>query len=52
MRHYTLVHTSAHPESPKVVCYSVWVSMGEESYLFLGEGIWLIETSVLANAPI
>jgi len=28
MRHYTLVHTSARPESRYVVCYSVWVSMG------------------------
>jgi hypothetical protein len=28
MRHYTLVHASARPESRHVVCYSVWVSMG------------------------
>jgi len=51
MRHYTLVHTSARPESRHVVCYSVWASMGKES-----DVVWrrhlLDETSVLANAPI
>jgi hypothetical protein len=43
MQHYTLVHTSARPEPPKVVCYWVCVSTGRRKLRGLGEGIGLIE---------
>jgi hypothetical protein len=52
MQHYTLVHTSARPESPKVVCYWVWVSIERRKFTWFGEGIALIEDEVLAKAPI
>jgi len=54
MRHYTLVHTSARPESRHIVCYSDLASTGEESYVVwrrhlvdLRRACWLMRRSGL-----